>query len=521
MKYSLNNRRIISIVCSSVILATTTILGYEMENFGEIRIVPIAIWGWVSAFFAYAILSEAFFLILDRFRVRESHKRIERKKIFLLSVIVLVGLYCFWLLGVYPGLFNFDAPVQYSQFVSGKINEHHPVLHTLIVGWLINLFSNNSENISKGVFIYCVIQAILSAVSFSYAISYIVERMQSKMIFFISVLYFGLFPPIVLQVLSVTKDSYFLVFFILSITLLLELYQKPDYFFSKSWKIILICVSLVLMLVFRNNCIFAFPFLVVPGIIASQKKYKKSLSLILGGVLGVFVMYKTILVPNVISNKVSGVEMYSVPIQQMMRIYSSSSAKISEAQKEQIELLIEEDGRQYSPGIADFPKNYFDMEYYKNNRVEVNRLYYSLIRSNPKEAIEAFLALNYGFWYPGSGLTLYPNGEKGYWPVLSWPPAVMEPRISFIASFLDGINTKYYSNSNILIPLLLSPGSYFYLFILIFIYSLEKKKNGFIVIGVYTIAYWATFLLGPVALVRYAIYLYAMVPFYFQLFSNE
>ena len=96
----------------------------------------------------------------------------------------------------------------------------------------------------------------------------------------------------------------------------------------------------------------------------------------------------------------------------------------------------------------------------------------------------------------------------------------MEPRISFIASFLDGIVTKYYSNSNILIPLLLSSGSYFYLFILIFIYSFEKK-NGFIVIGVYNIAYWATFLLGPVALVRYAIYLYAMVPFYFQLFSNE
>ena len=45
-------------------------------------------------------------------------------------------------------------------------------------------------------------------------------------------------------------------------------------------------------------------------------------------------------------------------------------------------------------------------------------------------------------------------------------------------------------------------------------YAIERKRIDHIPVFVFILALWLTYLLGPLAMVRYAIYLYGMVPLY-------
>ena len=227
------------------------------------------------------------------------------------------------------------------------------------------------------------------------------------------------------------------------------------------------------------------------------------------------------IVPLVVYQKEDGREKFTVPIQQLNRIYNDTDSDLSSDDKEMVKSLLGDGVNYYIPKISDIPKEYLDMEYYKENRNEVIKSYITIVSKNPRIASEAFLENTVGFWYPYASLVLYPDGEGAYWPVEAWEFWNFEPKIPGILNFFKIFENSDFIMNNSIAKLLFYPGSLFFLFIIMFGYSLYKKKTSFNVVFLYILMLYGTYFLGPVALVRYSIYLYAIVPLYFAFLKNK
>ncbi len=77
---------------------------------------------------------------------------------WILAFMLLFGIYMIWLIGCYPGFYNYDGGSQLIQVMydESPYDAHHPLLHTLIVGGIITLgYHIRSVDLSFGVFLYC------------------------------------------------------------------------------------------------------------------------------------------------------------------------------------------------------------------------------------------------------------------------------------------------------------------------------------------------------------------------------
>ena len=449
---------------------------------------------------------------------------------FLFSFIILGIIYAVQFLGLYPGIFAFDARSQYLSYINNNMSEFHPILHTVMLGTVIKGISKDPYSINHGVAVFVIIQAVQCIIAFSCIISYLFKKARNPIIYFVAIIYLGLFPPIVWEVLSVTKDTYFLIDFIFAIILslmLMDIINKPANMpLTKGNKpIVLISIAVMLgfcingMCIFRNNCIYVIPFFIIPLVFALKKK-KWLIGITATVFVTLFLIYKLVFVPAYASYKPDGREMYSVPIQQIMAVYTKEDSVISADDKAMIERLFPEEGRVYLPYIADIPKSVVDMEYYKENKKAVNEMYFRLFKDNTGTFVDALLCLNCGLWYPGFELTLYPDGTKGYWPVTCYEPAVMNSMIESVKQYHQNIEASIFARKWSISSYLVSPGSFFWLFLTFFGYIIEKKKIKYLPLFLFSIMYFATFLLGPVSLVRYVIFLYILVPIYLTIYSS-
>ncbi len=575
-KIGLDKRRAVIAGIISFLLSLAFVLGYQIENYSALKMSFMAVCAFLGIFILNTVLILLIYTGLDVASSKigsaaslsegsataassgSSEKstsagrlalesRLSSIGVFAISFAVIFILFSLSFLALYPGLFVFDASWQLDMFRSHRISEHQPVLHTLILGAIVERFKSDDWHINKGVAAYTIIQYTLAALAMAYAVKVIYKKTKSLLLMIISILFFALCPAIVLQVMSTTKDSYFLIAVVLLLTLCIEVYgavltpskksksvlieeaneetggidrsgklRRNDRIVS-GVKIAMMIISGTLAAIFRNNCIYAIPFLLVPMVIFFKDKRKTSI-IISAGIILLFAIYKLAVVPAAIDEKVDGREFYSVPAQQLVRIYNDKNANVTEDEKEILEKLITSKGfEEYQPRIADKAKAALDMDYYKSHKGEIRKLYFALIRKNPKIAAEAFLELSCGMWYPGCRLTLFDDGRYGYWVVGCYPPAVMNSKIPALYRYYQLYNDSDFVTQNPITSLLFAPGTFFCLFAVMFGYAIDKKRKDFITVFIFILALWATYLLGPLAMVRYSIYLYGMVPLYFML----
>ncbi len=542
-KIGLDKRRAVIAGIISFLLSLAFVLGYQIENNSSLKISLLAVCAFLGIFLTGFASIVLIYAGLDKVstssagsaaatselseeslakstfagRFAPTHK-LSSIVVFVISFVAIFALFSISFLALYPGLFVFDASWQLDMFRSHRISEHQPVLHTLILGAIVERFKSDDWHINKGVAAYTVIQYTVAALAMAYAVKVIYKKTKSLLLMIISILFFALCPAIVLQVMSTTKDSYFLIAVVLLLTLCIEVYGASC---VCGIKIAIIIVSGTLAAIFRNNCIYAIPFLLVPLVIFFKDKRKTSI-IISAGIIVLFAIYKLAVVPAAIDEKVDGREFYSVPAQQLVRIYNDKNANITEDEKGILEKLIASKGfEEYQPRIADKAKAALDMDYYKSHKNEVRKLYFNLVRKNPKIATEAFLELSCGMWYPGCRLTLFDDGRYGYWVVGCYPPAVMNSKIPALYRYYQLYNDSNFVTQNPITSLLFAPGTFFCIFAVMFGYAIEKKRKEFITVFIFILALWATYLLGPLAMVRYSIYLYGMVPLYFMILTKE
>lgn len=528
---------------SSLLIGLCVSFGHEIKKKGIISFSFETFLVIVVSFVIVSALEILFCLIEEK----NENRIVKKEQVFLPNRLIkkswLYGIICFviililWVptfLALYPGLFVYDAPWQYSMYITNEVTAHHPVLHTYMLGGIIDKMWTVTGSVNKGAASYTLVQMVIMAAIEAY-IMYLFHREKMHTAFHaFALIFYGLFPTCCIFATVMTKDSIFSVAFAALIVLTVISLKKPIAFLNRKTDLIAWVVLALIVLIFRNNAKYALviiaPFFVVAmmrGIkkenAESTKKYNFRFLIMLFSVIVLFVIYDKPITKAITVKGISTAEMLSVPCQQLARVYNYRYDELSMEQVETIELLFGNDEgiKNYVPQQATNTKGIVDTELIKNNKGKYLVFWVKTGLEFPDEYINAFLVNTYAFWYPWPEYVVYKDGGKTYIPMYSIVPVEQNPKIKSLYNFYQEFATGTIVEGNNIISWLFSPAFYFYVYVLMFGCSIIQRRNYMYVPMACVGLLWLTYLLGPVAQVRYAIYFFYLFPCWLLINKRE
>lgn len=438
----------------------------------------------------------------------------ECKKTFFLSwgIIFLCWIPVF--LAYYPAVMAYDFNVQSIQVVQEAYHTHHPLIHTGLL-WIFFRLGKGIGSYQLGMALFALFQMLVMSCIFGYSCTFIRRFTGRKIPVAAAILFYGILPVNSVLSVSITKDVLFSGFFLLFLLLLVErsITRKRKLFLD----ICLVPVG-ILMLLFRNNAIYAFiPFAVLYVIINRREWLRSCIVCVLIPVLGILASFGLKAGMNADTGSIS--EMCSVPMQQFARVGYLHGNELSEEDYACIDWYVYDDyWQRYNPPIADTVKITVaadGIEHWEENLPRTIRDWIKIGLHYPNEYLDAFFCLTSGYWF---------LDDVSYAEVLG---SDLESRMGILYTFnasqsavFEGIEShslfpwletqmeKIVSANSFfqwpVLSALFKPAVYCLLLffgLLVFWYRKEGKKAVFVLLP---LLYLATLLLGPVALMRYA-----------------
>lgn len=427
-------------------------------------------------------------------------------------VIILSCWFLVWL-AYYPGLWNYD-PWQVRLFMDHDYNKHHPLIHTLLLGFCYSI-GVKAGKCNYGVILYDFIQMFVMAGIFAYTYVYVCRHVSSKFFRRVVLIFYAVFPVHSILAISSTKDTIFSGLVLLCMVLAAQLFET-----DLKWKRKLVTVVLLMtcnmMLLFRNNAIYAFYIFTICacgiGIYGIYKKNIFSVATLFFSICCIllFQISDTTLTRVLNAKEGSVIEKFSVPSQQFGRIYDVIYESGSDpAALEIIHSYYEMDWPHYDPHLADPMKSELhitgsNIENYIKDSVRLFCRY-------PLESIDAFLYLTEGYWYINdiSNADIYGHGSEGRMGFLLTTVEedygiVHESKLPGLEIFMErAFSDNEYQNWPVL-SLLFSPALYVWILLICMLIFIKQKDWRLLLPAVFLWALYLTNLLGPCVLIRYS-----------------
>lgn len=442
-------------------------------------------------------------------------------------------------LAYYPAICSYDITIQTGQVVAHAYNDHHPILHTLLIGMFMDLGNSVFGDINTGIAVFAALQMLLLSGSLAAGIGFL-RAGKKKWPWLAALLLYGmLFPFHTYMSVSITKDTVFSALFLLQVFILLHILEKGENRFRPGGFEILYFILTVGMILFRNNGSYAFLVLLfcnAAALVFGKQRRKLYGRLLLNGMAG-FLAGSFIL--SGLFNAVGAVqgdkrEMLSMPIQQLARcmVYHGGAGveeqddnSISEEDKALVnEFILNQAYKNYRPDIADPVKRNTNTYVVRYRTKEFITTYFRLLGRYPGDFINAALAVNAGYLSPFDTGHAYINVnelESGMGYIQTrWVEAELNPRGIYKDSkweWLHGVLEEFADkNAYLNVPLLkyiFVPGSYLWLCLILAGYLLWRKKYHLLLPMMLVFGYYATLFLGPTVQLRYLYPVMIAVPF--------
>lgn len=412
-----------------ILFSIFMLLGYSYNRissydlvFGNLKMMIISI----ISFIGYYIFFKKIFNLLNvvlfqKIKLKEN-KAINKiskfidEKPFISSMIVILLFWLIYIIAFYPIILSPDPSFQIKQFFNVHtkyadwvnlldknvfMTNHHPVLHTLLLGGCLKL-GGFLINDNFGLFIYSFIQIIILASTLSYTIKYLKKvGVNNKIRMFLLFIY-ALVPMFPFYAMSGVKDTIYSSFVIIYVIFLFEFIR--DYQNKKLTikQIVLIVLLLLLIALFRNNgmyiIILSFPFI----ILYSKVNRKKTISILMC-FLVLFMTYSKIVLPYFKIADGSIREVLSIPFQQTARYTFEHSDELTKDEIKTIDKVLEYDtlADRYNPELADPVKNKYNKDTTKEELNDYFKVWLNGLIKHPTTYIEATMNNVYGYFYPG------------------------------------------------------------------------------------------------------------------------
>lgn len=422
-------------------------------------------------------------------------------------------------LAVYPGFFVYDAQDEYLQVVTRNFSTHHPLVHVLLLGGIIQLFYKLTGSYNIGIACYTVFQMIVMSGIFGWCIERLKIRGLKKPGRVLLTLYFGLCPVLVMFSLCSAKDGLFTGMLLIMVLLLQEMCSSPEQFLTNKRLLLLLGVSSLGMMLLRHNGFYAF-LVFVPFLIVYLRKYFKKVLVYLLLIITVYFAADKGLTAVFHADASENQEMLTVPIMQMARVYNTSD-NVSEEDKEILyRYLPKEALDRYVPKVSDGVKISFNNQAFAEDKGSFLKLWLKWGAENPFTYMNAWFMTSYGFWYPdtvidvyrGNTVFTYTYEDSSYFGYEVEQPGHRESKIPWLDELYRKMSLEVFQQKVPVLSMLFSPGAMFWcmMFLLggLCYWGRWKRCLPFLL----TVLVWLTVILGPTYLVRYVVFLWCIVP---------
>lgn len=466
---------------------------------------------------------------------RESRPRTEEREerrpawqmwLFYAAVILLCWLPVF--LAYYPSVFAYDAEGQLYQVIANDYSTHHPLLHTLFLGAFFRL-GGAIGSYSVGMAIHSVVQMLLMAAAFGWALSYLYQRRIPRWVRILLLLFYAFFPANSVLALSTTKDVLFSALVLVYTVFLYRMVcDRGMQMNKKEWAGYIVLT--VLMLLFRNNAVYAFVLSIPvwwigmgrirgnPWDSGMAKKTYLRMTLL---TLALFAAGSISLKTATRAHSGSPREMLSVPLQQMARTRATAEETLDPAMRQELEAYIPSEWvfAAYNPHLADPVKNRAVIHDNPKGLIET---WIKLGLQHPAIYMDAFLDNSLGLWFlqDTSHAQVYGIGTESGFGYLSTDNRTMPAGCEIVEhsllpdlrGFMETIVSDNAYRKIPVVRILFAPALYWWLLYLYLVTALYRKRYREILPAVFLIAYYLTLLLSPTVLVRYMYPLMVTIP---------
>ena len=372
----------------------------------------------ILGFLAYSFFANS----CDRLTIRnvrsKNHNGFLRyldSKPFILPFFILVLVWSPFLIAFFPGLaapgdtlnqicqfFNYPEATSNSIDLindSVLLNEHHPVVHTVLMGFCtyigISFFS--SSNI--GYFIYILIQYFCVAATLSYGISLLKKFGVNVTFRFALLVFICLMPWFCEYALLGTKDTLFACSLLLLCLSLVKL--CTNYSMKKLDWTILVVSLLGFCLLKKGYILFAIIIFLIMLFRASSNQKKGILSTF-APTLIIVLFISNFVFPTLQISPGSPREMLSIPAQQTANCVVNHGTEITDQQKADINKVFDYAAMEskYDPILSDPIKNTYNKYATKADLKNFFATWMELFLQHPDTCISATLKNYYGYFYP-------------------------------------------------------------------------------------------------------------------------
>lgn len=453
-------------------------------------------------------------------------------RVFLFSWAVI---FCCWIpafLAYYPAIMSYDFNRQSIWAHQGYIwfTTHHPLIHTFLIKCFFDLGKAiGSYEIAMALF--SLMQMLILSAVYAYSCNMIGRLTGKKWAVAVTVLLFALLPLHSVMVLCMTKDVLFSAFLLLFLLLILERRMYFSRQEAKKGRLLLFDIALlltgVLMLLFRNNAVYAFVVFAVFYVLWSKRERGPVLVLcvlIAVGGVGVNAGMKAVMG----AGEGSAAEKYSVFMQQMCRTALNHENTLTEEEWSVLNYYVScEYWHDYNPTIADSIKGNVTVTSFQSWKDDIPQMLKDWAKMGlryPNDYIDAFLAMTMGYWFPDdvSHAEVLGYGEdSNYGLIYTFNASASE--------FFEGVESRSYlpklqkwyqkivnGNAYYDIPVLsnlFKPAFYCWALVLVMISFVYRRQRGKLVLCMLPFWYLMTLLLGPVVNIRYVYPIIAAIPF--------
>ena len=357
-------------------------------------------------------------------RLDEKKENMEIKKIkfnlyfdnhpFLFSIMFMILCWLIYIIAFYPAILSPDPSFQILQYfgIDNKysyysilidknviLTNHHPVIHTIILGSCVKIGLKLFSSTNIGLFIYSTIQTIILSFTLSYTIKFMKDINTNLKFRKICLFIYAFSPVFPLYAMSPVKD---VIFGCLIIIYIITIYKFVNIKNDISYKDILKeIILLILITLFRNNgfhiILLSFPFLFLLG----RKNIFKYLIIFLS-VISFYFSYNKIILPYFKITQSSVREMLSIPFQQTARYVKEHKKEVTKEEKKVIDKILNYDtiAQRYNPKLADPVKNKFNRYYTNQDLKDYFKVWLNQFKKHPITYLEATIENTYGYFYP-------------------------------------------------------------------------------------------------------------------------
>lgn len=118
----------------------------------------------------------------------------------------------------------------FLSYIQGKafLQDHHPVFDTILFGGFIWIGQRFFCSSNIGCFLFIVIQCVMTVTAFSYSCVFLIRKGIRNIYYFITVLFYALYPPIPQYAITMLKDSLYSWIYVFWFVLFLEIFSEDE-----------------------------------------------------------------------------------------------------------------------------------------------------------------------------------------------------------------------------------------------------------------------------------------------------